>query len=216
MRGFRLLSGVTIAMLAWVGVGELISTRPAVASVSRSRARCNPVGRIVSGEGGNFSRGKIICSGTRIEPTTNARMLCFRDRSIVRLTAGQSTVVNRQTCSGDLALSLEACQSGQAFQCFRAKGPEQSDFQLVEPSKTVAVGARPRISWQPVKDAREYTVRVSGSGVSWERTVRDTALTYPTNEAELKAGNAYQIVVIARLPNRNLTAATVVNRLPSN
>ncbi|MGG6267159.1 hypothetical protein ACQ4M3_13405 [Leptolyngbya sp. AN03gr2] len=206
MKFLRQMIVVTACSLISAEVGQFLLPAPVLARM------CNPIGRIISGSGNNFSRGQIICAGDRLTPTSTAQMLCFSSRSLIRLRQGQSTTVNHRACPSQLAISLEPCQFGQSTQCFRAKGPEQNGFQLIEPSGTTVAEPRPPIVWQPVAGAREYTIRVTGPGVNWERTVRETVLNYPSGEPGLQSGNAYQIVVIARLPNRNLTTTRVVNQ----
>lgn len=198
---------MTFCLIALAG-GAIRLSHPAAA-----QSLCNPIGRIVSGSGKNFAPGRIICAGDHLVGANKAQMLCFNNRLIIQFQTTQTAVVDRQTCSGGPLVATEPCQQGQATQCFRSKGQGQGDFQFIEPSQTTVIEDRPRIAWEPVPGATQYTVRVSGLGVSWQRSVNGTALDYPLQESALQGGNAYRIVVVARLPTHSLTSFTVVNRV---
>lgn len=199
---------LTFCLASCIAVAGAISSRAV-----NAQTRCNPIGRIVSGSGENFSQGQIICAGDRLVSANNVQMLCFNNRAIIRFEGVQTAVVDSQTCGGGSVVATEPCQPGQTTRCFRPRGPGEGDFQLIEPSQTTVTEDRPRITWEAVEGATQYTVRVSGTGVSWERSLESTELDYPQDESALQSGNAYRIVVIARLPDRNMTAFTVVNRV---
>ena len=69
---------------------------------------------------------------------------------------------------------------------------------IISPRKTNLLDSRPTISWNPVEDVTDYSVRVQGPGVDWRRRkVSATELAYPEEEAPLQPGGYYQVIVRA-------------------
>ena len=186
-----------------------------VTSVKASTEQvCNPIGRIAEGSSANFKRGQVVCSGQTIAQPVRVQLLCFSSATLIPIT--KDGVINEATCSRNNtvgSLPERWCdRTGLSrLLCFLPKGPEEQ-FQLIQP-EAVSNNARPTISWVAVAETESYTVQAMGPGIAWQRTVSadTTEMAYPADEASLGEGNAYEVIVIANLPQTSLRASKIVN-----
>jgi hypothetical protein len=160
---------------------------------SSALERCNPIGRITSGRGGNFSEGDIVCLGRQLEAPRSARMLCFSSQAEVSL-PNTTLTVSRSLC-GSSSLSNRDCSG---TQCFYPKGADgDSRLAITQPDVDAVSSRTPSISWSQLSNATSYRVTVSGPSLMWSRTVSASHLAYPADEMALSAGNAYSINIVA-------------------
>lgn len=219
MKRFQLfLMVATIAasiFLSWISPDLRLMS----GAIAQTAPRCNPLGRIVAGAGENRSQrkpiesGQIICSGDQLSRVSAVQMLCFQNRSVITLQG--SAVVDRQTCGSGGLMVTQPCQPGQSTQCFRPKGSDGEDFQILQPTTTSVNDLRPRIAWQSYDNATRYLVRVIGPAVSWERQVTGTELSYPPEEPALVPGNAYRILVLVRRDQQSVGSSQAVINIQS-
>lgn len=173
----------------------------------------NPIGRITHGSSENFRRGETVCEGDVVLEPREVQFLCFSSSSLVSL-SGEAVTVTQDTCESATASNprVRPCSRLRIGRfCLIPKGPEEQ-FQLIQPD-AVSENPRPAISWLAVAEAETYTVRVLGPDISWERTVdaEATELSYPEEEVSMTTGNAYEVFVIAEMPQNSITASKVVN-----
>jgi hypothetical protein len=182
-------------------------------TVSAQTSRCDPIGRISSGSGKNFSEGSIICRGDRLEVEQGSpvQFLCFLSRTVVTLNSGV-VIADEDLCSQSDA-SRRCGQDENRGLCFNPRGEiGEETFQIKQPTATAIAEDRPTIAWTPVENANRYSVRVLGTDVSWESSTQSTRLDYPSEELALEAGNAYRIVIIAQHDDRTLaTTERILN-----
>lgn len=176
-----------------------LSANPPMRSQSAHRHQsCDPLGRIVSGEGRNFEVGHIVCRGDRLaQMSQTTQILCFTNRAIVTL-PDRTIEVNDNLCRRpNVTTPTQLCGENENGLCFDPKGEGETAFELLQPEQVFTTN-RPQIVWTAVNRASVYIVRVSGQGVQWERQAQGTQLSYPSEETALQPGNAYRIVVVAR------------------
>lgn len=184
-------------------------------SSAEAQSSCNPIGRITEGTSVNFRAGEVVCEGQVIREPNNVKFLCFASASVVPI-SGDSVTASGSLCTTASAHRESAVRScdrrGLArLLCLVPKGPEEQ-FMLIQPD-AVSINPRPTISWEEVPEVEAYTIRVFGPGITWERTVAAsiTELEYPSDEAPLLIGNAYEVIVVANLAEASITASKVVN-----
>lgn len=203
-----LAMGATVNFLVPMPVASMASVKASTKQV------CNPIGRIAEGSSANFKRGQVVCSGQTISQPVRVQLLCFSSATLIPITKGG--VINEATCRQNTtvaSLPERWCdRTGLSrLLCFLPKGPEEQ-FQLIQP-EAVSNNARPTISWVAVAETESYTVQAMGPGIAWQRTVSaaTTEMAYPAEEASLTEGNAYEMTVVANLPQTSFTASKVVN-----
>lgn len=184
---------ILLVLPAFLGCLSLPSSAAEPILSSSTLERCNPIGRITTGRGGNFSEGDIVCLGRQLESPQSARMLCFSSQAEVSL-PNSTLTVSRSLC-GNSSLSNRDCGG---TQCFYPKGSDgDSRLAIIQPDVDAVSSRTPSISWSQLSDATSYRVTVSGSSLMWSRTVNASHLAYPADEMALSAGNAYSINIVA-------------------
>jgi len=181
---------------------------------SRNRLQCNPIGRIISNGDRRFKVGSLLCRGDRLQVANGAtvEVLCYANRKILHLKSG--AVSNKCTPPAN---DVGSCTLENQSYCPKPKGPREEDNTpaIVSPYGSSILSQRPELSWYGVTGATSYTVQVNGVGVSWEKTVKNTDLSYPKEQPGLQFGNAYKITVIANHNEFPIAASTsTVNLLP--
>jgi hypothetical protein len=69
---------------------------------------------------------------------------------------------------------------------------------VIAPRRTKVLSPRPTLRWQAIEGVKSFQLRVSGPGVSWSATARETTtLVYPADAPALAAGSTYKVSVIA-------------------
>ncbi|MEM9006182.1 MAG: hypothetical protein AAGE59_21970 [Cyanobacteria bacterium P01_F01_bin.86] len=171
---------------------------------------CDPIGRIAEGSSQNYQQGQVVCSGSEIIEPASVQFLCFTNATFIPLT-GDRVEVTAETCSSESVSThpeIRTCnRTGLSrLWCFIPKGPEEQ-FQVLQPE--VSSTPQPTIAWEAVPDIASYTVHLLGADVTWERTVASTTteLTYPTDEAPLQLGFAYEVIITANDDSDEIAAA---------
>ncbi|MEQ9354099.1 tetratricopeptide repeat protein [Coleofasciculus chthonoplastes] len=74
-----------------------------------------------------------------------------------------------------------------------------TDIRVIIPPRGSLLNPQPTLSWTPLADSQEYTVRLLRSGETvWELpNVRDTEIPYPATQSPLTAGINYELMVEA-------------------
>lgn len=74
-----------------------------------------------------------------------------------------------------------------------------TDIRIITPPRGSLLNPQPTLSWTPLADTQEYTVRLLRSGETvWELpNVRDTEIPYPANQSPLTPGINYELMVEA-------------------
>ncbi|MEQ8540126.1 MAG: tetratricopeptide repeat protein [Coleofasciculus sp. D1-CHI-01] len=74
-----------------------------------------------------------------------------------------------------------------------------TDIRVITPPRGSLLNPQPTLSWTPLADTQEYTVRLLRSGETiWELpNVRDTEIPYPANQSPLTPGINYELMVEA-------------------
>ncbi|NET58267.1 MAG: hypothetical protein F6K47_19550 [Symploca sp. SIO2E6] len=67
---------------------------------------------------------------------------------------------------------------------------------IISPRRTKLLNAQPRLRWNRVSGATNYTVSIKGEGVDWKTQVKDTQIVYP-GEQPLQPGGQYLLIVRA-------------------
>ena len=149
--------------------------------VSSSRVQCRqPVARLLNDGDWRFRSGNLLCDGDRLTPIDGKKLvvLCFQSRRL--LTAGNGLVgdlCNKPVTNG------QPC--GDRYRCLRVRGGEQKP-RFVRPLGNVLMERRPDLSWEPVVGATRYSVRVTGKGVRWQKSVTSESLVYPSGQPSLQ------------------------------
>lgn len=201
-------------MIRFAAIGILALT-PVIIE-SDTKQICDPIGRIAQGSSRNFRRAQIVCSGNTITNPQGMQFLCLANGALVHLVDGQNVLISEATCRQNLATEsprVRQCSRRgiSRLLCIIAKAPEEQ-FQLIEP-EAVSQNPRPAISWEEVSEAESYVVQVIGPNIAWQRTTpaNITEMVYPVDEPSLNEGNAYEVIVVANLPEASFTASKVVN-----
>jgi predicted negative regulator of RcsB-dependent stress response len=84
---------------------------------------------------------------------------------------------------------------------------------IISPRNTAVLNDKPTLRWNAVRGATAYTVRVSGPGVDWERTVSTPEVVYP-GEPPLEPGGEYSLII--EVNNRNASAKANFRRLEAD
>jgi hypothetical protein len=202
--------GVFLAIASPVGLIPLASPSMPL----NKQAICDPIGRITDGTSENFNRGQVVCEGDVISEPNEVVFLCFANAALISL-SGRDIVISQDICSQSVSATTPSARTCDRtgisrLLCLIPKGPDEQ-FQLLEPD-VISSNPRPLISWQSVEGTESYTVSVLGPDLTWERTIgaESTELDYPTQEASMAAGNAYEVLVIANRP-QPVTASRIVN-----
>lgn len=74
-----------------------------------------------------------------------------------------------------------------------------TDIRVITPPRGSLLNPQPTLSWTPLADTQEYTVRLLRSGETvWELpNVRDSEIPYPANQSPLTPGINYELMVEA-------------------
>lgn len=174
---------------------------------------CSRIGRFHRGESDNYDEDDIVCSGAQILNPVGVEFLCFSNRALIPLT--ETTIIDSAFCAqnAEPTGSLEPTQCSEAeiirrWLCVVYKGPEDSlQFSVLQPD--VVSGQRPQIAWEEISSATTYTVYVASTDISWRRTIdaAATELAYPSEEASLTLGNAYEVLVTANLDDDQIAVS---------
>ncbi len=190
---------------------------------SPQKRKCEPIGRLMSVgvkvDNHVFPRGSLLCSGDRIVLANKgtAEVLCYLNRKLLQLTNG--IISEPRKCAPE-ATEIKPCTREDRSNCPIPKGSisdSNSTPTLIKPYSAVLLNDRPLLSWHAVTTATSYIVQISGEGVNWSSTANNSVLPYPKEQAAMRFGNAYKIIVIANCKNYPIGASkSVVNILSAD
>ncbi|MBD2255814.1 hypothetical protein [Nostoc parmelioides] len=163
---------------------------------SKKDSACKPIAKVISGDS-RYQPSTKLCSEDRVVAVNGGtvKILCYPRGKIIDI---PSDIVGKQ-CLPLKVNEGRGCNVLQRRSCVIPKGPEEEN----KPTKVIPYGVvinqeRPTISWSKVKGATDYVVRMQGNGgINWEATVKGESLTYPSQEAVLKTGQAYTLDIVA-------------------
>lgn len=180
------------------------------ASAQEGDRFCNRIGRIHEGRSAEYREADSVCAGSQITNPVGVEFLCFSSGRIFSIDS--TIVVDSSFCSQSATvedIGEPSCRRqglGQLL-CLITKGPEAEQFQVLQPD--LISGPRPDIAWQEVPNAQSYTVRiVDGEDIIWSRQTDATTLSYPSQEASLQIGRAYEVVVAANTAGQYTASAS--------
>ncbi len=200
---FRYAPGLAFAVFFFTSTFLLLE-----AAAQDNDRFCNRIGRIQTGRSVEYREADSVCAGSQITDPVGVEFLCFSSGEIVPINS--TMTVDSAFCSRSADIedtSNPACsrQGIGRLLCLITKGPENEQFQVLQPD--LISGPRPDIEWQEVPGAQSYTVRiVDGEDIIWSRQTDATILSYPSEEASLQIGRAYEVIVAANTEGQ-LTAS---------
>lgn len=210
----KFVSPTTAIVLTTIFLGCCVKTSQQVVaqSLSIKQKECEPIGRVLRSEERNLPAGTLFCKGDRrsITPGARASVLCFNGK-VLSLPGSNAECVARIQRN-------RPCSAGNRRYCPKPKGPNDVNSPaLISPSGSALLNDRPLLSWYAILGATSYTVQVSGEGVSWQKTVKSTALPYPNEQPAMQFGNAYKITILANQGGSSVSPSeSVVNLLPES
>lgn len=175
----------------------LLSSVPLI-RVRRNQVRCDPqLGRIINKGDKHLSVGSLICKGDKIEVLNGGyvEFFCFSSGNILNLSSG--TIPLDKCAEPDEALPI--CNPTNTDGCRIQKGGTEGSDEptIISPYSTSTLNSRPGITWNAVKGATSYKVKVKSYEFGWEKVVNQTRLAYPSDEKPFQPRSAYTIYVFA-------------------
>lgn len=204
-----LTTGLTLLFFGWssVVVAESVTT----ARRERSQLECEPIARVVNNGDRHYQAKSFLCSGDRLQPVPNksVEVLCYASGNFLQLKT--STTITTDKCRTQ-AEKVSPCTPGNPSLCKKTRGPEAEDNRptLISPYSSSILDNRPELSWYAVKGATSYTVQFNGEGISWQKTVTDTKLTYPTHKPGLRAGSVAKVIIVANSGKSYLSESNAI------
>jgi tetratricopeptide (TPR) repeat protein len=150
--------------------------------------------------------GMQLSEGDRVKTEKKGSVsMLFSNGNLVSLGPGKHIVisedemgdhavrVNEDLAGGFSDLALRQDQKGEMGVLMKLRNDETSQLLiLVSPCNTMITDQRPRLSWESLRPADEYMVRLYNSkGLVWEKTTSEHSLAFPENEKELAFGESY-------------------------
>jgi predicted negative regulator of RcsB-dependent stress response len=186
-----------LATVDWrIGNNNLTAMLP----VTAATLNCTPIGRIISVEGDRLlTPGKLLCPGDRLQATPGAKVivLCYANGKTGNVPSGSAAGAT-DGCPQVLVAEIR-CNPNNPQDCGKEpRGPDEVLDIISPPRRTSLLNDRPMLSWEAVKGATSYTVRVKGPEVNWESPpVQETQIPYPTDAPTLQPGRQYDLTVEA-------------------
>lgn len=206
-------------LLAAVFLSRTSAIVLAVPAAGYSRqVKCDPIGRVLTQGGKNFTAGRPLCKEDRLNLASGERidLLCYLNKKVLTLFGGSIQVA--EGC-GPKMERVKPCSIQDRSNCPKPKGPGEGNNTpaTVRPYSSTLLNGRPFLSWYTVSGASSYTVEVSGVGVRWRKTLVGTTLPYPSEQPSMQYGNAYKVTITASKGDFPVNASvSVLNILPES
>jgi len=173
---------------------------------------CIPIAYVLTKSDKRFNPGDLLCVGDTIslQGSQPLSVLCFATGKIVDLPNGR---IGSNGCGLAQEAPPQACGADFTF-CVRPRGSTVARLRITEPYGSNIIQLRPLLSWQPVRGATSYRVRILGN-VAWSTVTTQPRLLYPENQPSLNPGSAYRVIVSAYRGNQMLLSGEqTLNVLP--
>lgn len=190
-------SSTAIVLLLFGNCSAAISQQLSAPGRSRLQPNCEPIGRVSSSGDRHYPVDSLVCQGTRfnIAKGTTVKVFCFSNGNKLNF-SGSLDVTAR--CPPRQTTTSNPCPLGSRKECRRTKGPGNENApEVIMPYGRMLLSGRPLISWYPFPGATDYTVQVTGEGVEWQKVVKGTALSYPSEHPAMQFGHTYKITILA-------------------
>lgn len=164
---------------------------------SRTQPDCDPIGRVLSSSDRHYPVDSLLCRGARLDIKKGAtvKVFCYSNGNKLNF-SGSLDVTAR--CPPRQTTTSNPCPLGSRKECRKTKGPGNENVpEIITPHGRMLLSGRPFISWYPFPGATDYTVQVTGEGVEWQKVVKGTALTYPSEYPAMQFGHTYKITILA-------------------
>lgn len=191
-------SSIAIVLLLFGNCSVAISQQLSAPGRSRLQPNCDPIGRVSSSGDRYYPVDSLVCQGARfnIAKGTTVKIFCFSSGNPLELSGSILDVTAR--CPPRQVTTSNPCPLRSREKCKRTKDPGNENApEIITPYGRMLLSGQPFISWYPFPGATDYTVHVTGEGVEWQKVVKGTALTYPSEHPAMQFGHTYKITILA-------------------